>query len=157
MWFRRSRGLLHLESPGAASVYDLRSVQGRVRNVDGNPDAMPDERAGCRLKRRHLNTNSLLGVRVLTRRRLSDKNTEGGPMVCQRCRGLIVRETSSDLREKTGYVCQATRCINCGFIEDSVVRANRLRPPAAKRAAPRRMARKERLLFLTARSESYRS
>jgi hypothetical protein len=69
-------------------------------------------------------------------------------MSCHRCRGLLVRETFGDLREKTGCMFPATRCINCGYIEDSVVRANRFSPPAAKQAAPRRMARKLRLLFL---------
>ena len=44
--------MLHLESPGAASVPNVRPVQGRVRNVDGNPDAIVDEGAACRLNRR---------------------------------------------------------------------------------------------------------
>ena len=35
---------LHLESPGAASVPELRPVQGRVWNVEGNPDTIADER-----------------------------------------------------------------------------------------------------------------
>ena len=58
-------------------------------------------------------------------------------MFCQRCRGLLVRETLGDLRVETGCMGLATRCINCGHIEESVMRANRLRPPAAKRASPR--------------------
>ena len=53
-------------------------------------------------------------------------------MICQRCRGLLVHETFGDLREESGCMCPATRCINCGYIEDSVVRANRLRPPYGK-------------------------
>jgi hypothetical protein len=52
MWFSGSGGVLHLESPGAASVPNLRPVQGRVRNVDGKPDAIVDEGAACRLSRR---------------------------------------------------------------------------------------------------------
>jgi len=78
-------------------------------------------------------------------------------MVCHRCRGLLVRETFGDLREEAGCMCPATRCINCGHIEDSVVRANRLRPPAAKRAVPRRMAGRGGVLFLRPHSERYHS
>ena len=63
-------------------------------------------------------------------------------MSCQRCRGLLVRESFGDLREGTGCMGPATRCINCGYIEDSVMRTNRLRPPAAKRAVHRRIVRR---------------
>ena len=78
-------------------------------------------------------------------------------MICQRCRGLLVRETFGDLRDEAGCMYPATRCINCGYIEDSVVRANRLRPPAAKRAVPRRMVRKGRVVFIKTSSEEYAS
>jgi hypothetical protein len=74
-------------------------------------------------------------------------------MICQRCRGLLVRETFGDLREEAGCMCPATRCINCGYIEDSVVRANRLRPPATKRWAPRGIVRKGGGVFLRPNSE----
>lgn len=47
-------------------------------------------------------------------------------MVCQRCRGLLVCETFDDLNIKTDSFCIATRCINCGCVEDAVVRANRV-------------------------------
>jgi len=53
MWFGESRGVPHLESPWAASVPDLRPIQGRVRNVVGNSDESADEGAACRLNRRH--------------------------------------------------------------------------------------------------------
>ena len=76
-------------------------------------------------------------------------------MVCQRCRGLLVRETFGDLREEVGCKCPATRCINCGYIEDSVVRANRLHPPAAKRSMPRRMVRKGAVVFMKTHSKEY--
>ncbi len=76
-------------------------------------------------------------------------------MVCQRCRGLLVRETFGDLREEVGCKCPATRCINCGYIEDSVVRANRLHPPAAKRSVPRRMVRKGAVVFMKTHSKEY--
>lgn len=62
-------------------------------------------------------------------------------MVCQCCRGLLVRETFDGLSQEADMMCLATRCLNCGSIEDSVVRANRLRPHAAKRTVPRRMGR----------------
>jgi hypothetical protein len=62
-------------------------------------------------------------------------------MLCQRCRGLLVRETFDELREEIGRMCLATRCVNCGCIEDSVVLANRLRSPAVKRSMPHGMAK----------------
>jgi hypothetical protein len=46
-------------------------------------------------------------------------------MVCQRCRGLLVHETFGELNFETGRLSTVTRCINCGCIEDAVVRANR--------------------------------
>lgn len=48
-------------------------------------------------------------------------------MVCQRCRGLLVRETFDDPNIETDSLYAGTRCINCGCIEDAVVRANRFR------------------------------
>jgi hypothetical protein len=48
-------------------------------------------------------------------------------MVCQRCRGLLVCETFDDLSSGTDSLYNATRCINCGCIEDAIVRANRFR------------------------------
>lgn len=74
-------------------------------------------------------------------------------MLCQRCRGLLVREIFCDLRAETASVCPATRCINCGYIEDSVVRANRLLPPAARRPVRRRIARKGGVVFIKNHSE----
>jgi RNase P subunit RPR2 len=78
-------------------------------------------------------------------------------MLCQRCRGLLVRETGGDLREEAGIMCLATRCINCGSIEDSVVRANRLYHPTVKRAVPRGIVGKGGVMFLSPHSERYRS
>ena len=69
-------------------------------------------------------------------------------MVCQRCRGLLVHETFDGLSPEGDIMYLATRCINCGSIEDSVVRANRLRPPAAKRAVPRGMVGMARAVFM---------
>ena len=71
---------------------------------------------------------------------LVDKST-GSPMRCQRCEGLLVYEKFDELRYGTGGLCPATRCINCGCIEDSVVRVNRLHPPMAHRMASHGMVR----------------
>ncbi len=62
-------------------------------------------------------------------------------MRCQRCRGLMVCETFDDLNMETNSLYSATRCINCGCIEDAVVRANRSRPSVRRRATPRRRVR----------------
>jgi hypothetical protein len=59
-------------------------------------------------------------------------------MVCQRCRGLLVREPIGDLNITTGRPSLVTRCINCGCIEDAVVRANRFRPSVRRRVLPGR-------------------
>ena len=48
-------------------------------------------------------------------------------MVCQRCQGLLICETFDDLGIETDSFYTATRCVNCGCIEDAVVRANRFR------------------------------
>jgi len=50
-----------------------------------------------------------------------------------------------------------TRCTNCGYIEDSVVRANRLHPPAVKQMVPRRIVRKGEVVFIKTHSEGYAS
>jgi hypothetical protein len=62
-------------------------------------------------------------------------------MVCQRCRGLLVCETFDDLSSGTDSLYRAIRCINCGCIEDAVVRANRFRRSEKVRATPRRRGR----------------
>lgn len=77
-------------------------------------------------------------------------------MICRRCRGLLVRESCGDLREEAGCMYPAIRCINCGYIEDSVVRANRLHHPPVKRKARREVVRKEGVVF-NALSNRYRS
>jgi hypothetical protein len=62
-------------------------------------------------------------------------------MTCHRCRGLLVNDQSTlithyDLSEVTGYMGTIMiRCINCGYVEDPVVRANRLRVPEADQPA----------------------
>ena len=71
-------------------------------------------------------------------------------MVCQRCKGLLVHETLNDLGEEAGCMWPATRCINCGYIEDSVVRANRLHHPTGTHSAPRGIVKKRGVVFLHA-------
>jgi hypothetical protein len=59
-------------------------------------------------------------------------------MSCTRCGGLIVIETFSDLREEVSRAqFQGSRCLNCGCIEDPVIRTNQLHPmsPARTRLA----------------------
>ena len=84
---------------------------------------------------------------------LMDKST-GCPMRCQRCEGLLVRENCDELRYGTGGLGPATRCINCGCIEDSVVRVNRLHPPMAQRMVSHGMVRKGGVVFLRSQSEA---
>jgi len=52
-------------------------------------------------------------------------------MTCHRCHGLLVNDQSAlithyDLRSESGFTGSMLRCINCGFVEDPVVRGNRL-------------------------------
>ena len=75
-------------------------------------------------------------------------------MLCRRCKGRLVPETFGDVSEELARMCAATRCINCGCIDDSVVHANRLRHPMAKPPASRGMVRKGGVAFVT-HSKSY--
>ena len=77
-------------------------------------------------------------------------------MLCHRCRGLLVYETFGDLREGKDCMGLAIRCINCGYLEDSVMRANRLCPPTTKRSVPRMRVMKGGVVF-NSFSEGYRS
>lgn len=78
-------------------------------------------------------------------------------MRCQRCSGLLVRETFDDLRLETGHIYMATRCINCGDIGDAVTRENRLHPLTPKRAVPHRGTRKASGVFARSHAERYGS
>lgn len=62
-------------------------------------------------------------------------------MVCQRCQGLLICEIFDDLNIESGALYTGTRCINCGCIEDAIVRANRVRPAVTARATSRRRVR----------------
>ena len=70
-------------------------------------------------------------------------------MLCQRCKGLLIRETFGELRAEIGRMCLTTRCVNCGRIEDSVVRANRVRHHG-KRSVSQGMVTIEEVLPLRA-------
>jgi hypothetical protein len=67
-------------------------------------------------------------------------------MTCHRCCGLLVHDQSAllnryDLSAVTGYTGTMLRCINCGYVEDPVVRANRLLPLVGdQEVAPRARA-----------------
>jgi len=56
-------------------------------------------------------------------------------MMCQRCRGLLICETFDDLSRDSDFLY--TRCVNCGCIEDAVVRANRVLSLGDTRTIPR--------------------
>jgi RNase P subunit RPR2 len=77
-------------------------------------------------------------------------------MVCQRCRGLLLREIFVELSAEAGITFLATRCINCGYIEDFVVRANRLHPPRVKQSMSRCIVKKEGVVFLQSHPERAR-
>ena len=52
-------------------------------------------------------------------------------MGCIRCDGLLVTDEFVDLWEVNGPMeFQGMRCINCGYIGDAVIFANRLQCPA---------------------------
>ena len=78
-------------------------------------------------------------------------------MVCQRCRGLLVCETFDDLSSGTDSLYRATRCLNCGCIEDAVVRANRFRRLENMRVSPSRRVRTSDVECITIPSEAYAS
>ena len=46
-------------------------------------------------------------------------------MRCRRCWGLVIVETSP-FTDTCTEASQTARCVNCGWIEDPVMRANRL-------------------------------
>ena len=78
-------------------------------------------------------------------------------MVCQRCRGLLIWETFDDLSSGTDPLYRATRCINCGCIEDAVVRANRFRRSENMRVSQRRRVGTGKVERITIPSEAYAS
>lgn len=78
-------------------------------------------------------------------------------MRCQRCRGLMVCETFDDPNIATHSLYSAARCINCGCIEDAVIRTNRFRRSERTRVIPRRRVRKGDVEYIKVHSEEYAS
>jgi hypothetical protein len=75
-------------------------------------------------------------------------------MVCQGCRGLLICETFDDLSSGTDSLYRATRCINCGCIEDVVMRANRCRRSENMWVSPRRRGKMSDVERITIPSEA---
>ena len=78
-------------------------------------------------------------------------------MRCQRCRGLMVCETFDDLNIATDSLYSAARCINCGCIEDAVIRTNCFRRSERTRVIPRRRVRKGDVACIKIHTEEYAS
>lgn len=78
-------------------------------------------------------------------------------MVCQRCSGLLVCLRFDELREEWQPGGSATRCINCGCVEDSVVLANRLRTPVPRRSVRHGTVRKREVVLIATHSKEYES
>lgn len=76
-------------------------------------------------------------------------------MVCQRCRAQLVCETFDDSNIETNTLYSATRCINCGYIEDAVMRANRFRPSVKMPVILPGRVRRGDLERIKVRSEEY--
>jgi len=72
-------------------------------------------------------------------------------------RWLLVCETFNDLNIETDSLYTATRCINCGCIEDAVVRANRFHRSEKVRVSPRRRVKTGNVERITIPSEAYAS
>ena len=47
-------------------------------------------------------------------------------MTCARCQGLMVTDSFIDLQETGHLWMKAWRCMNCGYVVDSVAAQNRL-------------------------------
>ena len=60
--------MLHLVNPGATSMPDLHPVHGRVRSIEGNPDAIADVGTACRLSRHRCTHVSLNYARHRTQK-----------------------------------------------------------------------------------------
>lgn len=55
---------------------------------------------------------------------------------CDRCGGLVVADSVFANRDETDNVWLLVgRCVNCGWIDEPVIRANRLHPTAPERPA----------------------
>ena len=52
----------------------------------------------------------------------------GGPMTCQKCKGLMVKEWRPDFSQEVAVL----RCINCGLVLDPLIAQNRITPSRPK-------------------------
>ena len=58
-------------------------------------------------------------------------------MLCTRCGGLLITDDSMDLYQESSQIrSQGYRCVNCGYIEDPTIRANRRLAVSAKYLGP---------------------
>lgn len=62
-------------------------------------------------------------------------------MLRERCTGLLVREVFIELSDEISSRYPATRCLNCGDIEDAVICANHRLSPMAQPPGPHEMVR----------------
>ena len=53
---------------------------------------------------------------------------EVGPMTCQKCKGLMVKEWRPEFSQGAAVL----RCINCGLVLDPLISQNRMTPLGAK-------------------------
>ena len=63
--------------------------------------------------------------------------------LCVRCGGRVVNETFDD-EKSTSLWFEGGRCLNCGHIDDPIIRANRLTAPLPQKKHPARMVGAER-------------
>jgi hypothetical protein len=52
----------------------------------------------------------------------------GEPMICQKCKGLMVKEWRPELSQESAVL----RCINCGLVLDPLIAQNRVTTLHAK-------------------------
>ena len=76
-------------------------------------------------------------------------------MICPRCGGLLIHHetTTGFCDENTWFSFQGYRCVNCGYREDTVMRANRLPRTTVVRGRPGKIPQNERIRIY----ESYQS
>lgn len=53
---------------------------------------------------------------------LEHRQQEVGTMTCQKCSGLMVKESRPDFSEKVAML----RCLNCGLVLDPLIAQNRV-------------------------------